>query len=141
MSHTIKTITLPSGGVLKVHVAPFADGRSLYQAVAEEVKSLRLDPKQDVDVMLYKELFCVAVSSKKIEAAIWQCMKKALINDAPVTEEYFEPVEKRDDYLQVCLEVTRENVAPFMKSLYAAYQPIFQMLLSDQAFKFLTNQS
>ena len=72
-----------------------------------------------IDVNLRKDLFCTFLASKKIEAALAECMKRVTYNGLKITEDTFEPVEARDDYLTVCVEVTRENVVPFMKSLFA----------------------
>ena len=44
-----------------------------------------------------------------------------------IDKDTFEPVENREDYIQVCLEVIKENVAPFLKSLFAEYR---QFMLS-----------
>lgn len=133
----MKEVKLPSGATLKLHLAPFTVSKALYQAVAEEFKDLKLDPLAEIDVNLYKSLFMTAISSKKIEACTWACMKKAIIDDLPITEETFEPEAARDDYMTVCLEVARVNIAPFTKSLYAQYKPVLEMLLSDQALKLL----
>lgn len=124
----MREVKLPSGAILKITPAPFADARALYQAVMEEAKGLKLDPNADVDVNLYKDLFCVGLTSKKIESALWDCFKRCTYDsgagDLKITTDSFEPVERRDDYLTVCFEVAKENVQPFMKSLYAQYSQI-----------------
>lgn len=125
------TTTLPSGAKLKITLAPFKDARALYQALLEEAKVLKLDPTAEVDVNLYKDLFCVGLSSKKIEAALWECMKRVTYNDSRITEDIFEPVEARDDYMTVCFEVAKANIMPFTKSLYAQYAHILEKLRNN----------
>jgi hypothetical protein len=133
----MKEIKLPSGAVLKITPAPFAEARALYQACLEEFKSLKLDPEADVDANLYKDLFCAALASKKIEACIWKCLSRVIYNDGSgdlkVTEDTFEPVNRRDDYITVCYEVASENIRPFMKSLYAQYGQILATVQSSLA--------
>jgi hypothetical protein len=74
---------------------------------------------------LYKDLFCVGFASPEIEGSIWECMKRCTLNtgagDLKIDADTFEPVARRDDYVKVCVEVVRENVLPFFKSLYAEY--------------------
>jgi len=129
----LKTVKLPSGAVLKITPSPFADAKALYQAILEEARGLKLDPLSEIDVNLWKDLVCVGFSSKKIEAALAKCMERATYNDLKMDKDTFEPVAARDDYLTVCLEVTKENVMPFMKSLYAQYANILKMVPKNPA--------
>lgn len=126
-------VTLPSGAILKITLAPFKDARNLYQAILEEAKVLKLDPNAEVDVNLYKDLFCLGLSSKKIEAALWECMKRATYNGNRIAEDVFEPIEARDDYMAVCFEVAKANILPFTKSLYAQYAHILEKLQKGPA--------
>lgn len=119
---------LPSGAVLKITLSPFAISRALYQAVAEEARGLKVEAKTEIDVNLFKDLACLALASKKIEAAVWECMKRATYNDNKITEETFEKREARDDYFMVMFEVARENILPFTKSLYAEYSHLLEAL-------------
>lgn len=124
----LKELVLPSGAVLKINPAPFADSRNLYQAVMEEFKVLKLDPAAEVDVNFMKDLLCTGLSSKKIELALTKCMQRATYNDLKITDATFEALEARDDYLTVCFEVAKENILPFMKSLYAQFAPMLEQV-------------
>lgn len=124
---------MPSGRVLKIQIAPFGIGKAMYQSVCEELKELRLDPNAEVDVNLKKDLFLSLVTSKKVEACVWECMKFATLDDARITEDSFEKVEFRDDYLTVCHKVAEENIVPFWKSLYAQFGEILAPLMKRQA--------
>jgi hypothetical protein len=117
---------LPSGAILKFNIAPFAEGKALYQAVLEEFRGLKLDPLAEIDVNLFKDLFCVALSSSKIEAALNKCIERALYNDLKIGKDTFEDVEARQDYIPLCFEIAKENIAPFAKSLYAEYKPLWE---------------
>ncbi len=117
---------LPSGAELIITVAPFAVSRALYQSLLEEAKSLRIDPLSEIDVNLWKDVFASALSSKKVESCLEECMKRATYNGKRIDQDTFEPVEARQDYISVCFEVTKENVAPFTKSLYAEYKAILE---------------
>jgi len=123
---------LPSGSTLKFSLAPFADAKALYQACLEEMRGLTVDPREEIDVNLFKDLFCVALSSKKIEAAVWDCLKRATYNngkgDLKISSDTFEPLEARQDYIPACFEVAKENIAPFAKSLYAEFSPLWEKI-------------
>ena len=133
----MKEVKLPSGAILKVGIAPFADSKELFQAVLAEMKSLDFDLRKEADqatiVKLLKDLFCTGFSSKRVEAAFWVCFGRCLYNGHRGTDEVFEPVSARQDFVEACMEVTRENIAPFMKSLYAESQQYSQMILRNQA--------
>lgn len=117
----MREIKLPSGATLKIPVVPFATAKALYQALLAELKNISIDPKGDT-ASLFKDLFCVGFSSPKIEACLWECFKRCLYNELKIDDQTFEPVERRDDYMKVCVAVATETVTPFAKSLYAEYQ-------------------
>ena len=128
-------LTLPSGSTLKITLAPFAQSKALYQAVLEELKALHLDPNAEVDVNLFKDIFCAGFASKKVEIALEECMKRVLYNGTKILPDTFEPVAAREDYLPVCLEVARANVAPFLKHLSSVLPGILGTLVSSQKSK------
>lgn len=123
----MKELTLPSGATLRVTLAPFAVSKALYQAVLEEAKGLTLDPKADVDVNLFKDMFSAAFASKKVELALAECLKRALYNNKHVDADTFEPEAAREDYMTVCFEVALLNLLPFTKNLTQLFSRIFQL--------------
>lgn len=112
----MRDLDLPSGRKLHIQEADFQTSRALFEACMEEVKALKVDPEAEVDVNFLKDIFCTAVSSKKIMKCLWDCFKTVTINDVRVSNDSFEPVDARQDYYLVCWEVTHDNVLPFMKS-------------------------
>lgn len=125
--------TLPSGAILKFNLASFTEGRALYQACLEELKSLSLDPEKEIDSNLFKDIFCAALSSKKIESCVWACFKRATLSrgssgDLKIDESSFESLEARQDYIPACFEVAKENIVPFAKSLYAEFRPLLDKI-------------
>lgn len=134
----MKEIDLPSGAKLTITEAPFADARELYQAMLEEIKNidLRVDDNSELATLLFlKDFFCYGFSSKKIEQCLEKCFIKCLYNsgegDFKIDKNTFEPVNAREDYLTVCMEVAKENILPFMKSLYAKYKPLIEKIKKD----------
>jgi hypothetical protein len=128
MAHEVK---LPSGATLKITPGSFLESKNLYQALLSELKVVKLD-KEIVTKMdeadLIKDLFCVGFSSPLIEAALWPCFKRCTYNpgkpgsaDVRIDDATFEPIDAREDYIQVCVEVAKVNVAPFAKSLFASW--------------------
>lgn len=118
-----KEVTLPSGNKLVIGVPPFAVSKALFQAVCEEAKGVKVEDAAQVENII-KDLMCVGLSSKKIEACLSKCFERVLYNGLKMDENTFEPVENRADYLQVCYEVAKENILPFTKSLYAEFSHI-----------------
>jgi hypothetical protein len=127
----MKEINLPSGAILKITLAPFIDAKALYQAVLDEIKSINIATNPDM-ASVFKDLACIAFSSKKIEQCLEVCFKRCTYDsgkgDLKIDQNTFEPVEARSDYMAVCMNVAKENILPFMKSLYAEYQQFLAML-------------
>ncbi len=127
-------VKLPSGAILKITPAPFADARALYQAVLEELKQVPFNSKREISEVI-KDITCLAFSSKGIEAALMKCFERCTYNsgkgDFRINADTFEPMEAREDYMAVCVAVAKENILPFVKSLYAEYEHILQMIQSD----------
>ncbi len=126
-------VVLPSGAKLVITLPDFEVSKALFQAVAEEAKGLRLDPKAEVDVNVWKDLFCTFLCSKKIEMCLWECMKRATYNGLKIDKETFEKEDSRDDYFTVCYEVGKKSILPFSKSLYAKYSHILEILKNSLA--------
>lgn len=126
-------IKLPSGAELRITLAPFAASKALYQAVLEEVKFLQLTSSTEVDFSLLKDLICVGFSSRKIEQALEECMKRCLYNGMKITADTFENEDARQDYLQVCFEVGKANIEPFLKALMPKLQQFSAMMPKSQA--------
>ena len=127
----LRDVPLPSGATLKIQSAKFADAKALLSAATAEFRGFELTAKTDM-AALYKELACIAFSAPAVEAALWKCMESCLYVVGEVTTKLapsvFEPVERRDDFIKVCMEVAKENIGPFMKSLYAAYSQALEAL-------------
>lgn len=126
----MKEVKLPSGAILKITPSPFAEARALYQAALREFKGINIGSGVELSV-LYKELFCTGFSSPEIEAKLWECFKRCTYDngkgDLKIDAATFEPVDAREDYLSVCMEVAKENVGPFMKSLLREYKSALAM--------------
>lgn len=134
---SFKEITLPSGAVLKLNPAPFEQAKNLYQAILEELKPVSISTSSDVAEVL-KNLMCYGFSSKKVEQCLWECMKRCQYNngkiqDLKVDKDIFNNVEVREDYVPICIEVVKENVGPFVKSLYAEFSKNLGTITPNQA--------
>jgi hypothetical protein len=128
----MRKVKLPSGAELTINPAPFVDAKNLYQALLRELKEVQIDLKMEM-ANLYKELFCVGFSSPQIEGFLWKCLERCTYDNGKtgpmkIDGDTFEPLEAREDYMSVCTEVTKENVAPFVKTLFADYAQFSQMI-------------
>lgn len=132
----MKEIKLPSGAVLKITPSPFKAAKALYQAILKEGRGVEVSTKTEMST-LFKDLFCTGFSSPQIEECLWACFQRCTYNggngDLRISDDTFEPIQARDDYFTVCVEVAKENVGPFVKSLYAEYQRFIAMMPTDLA--------
>jgi hypothetical protein len=120
--------TLPSGKELEVTMGSFTESRYLYQAFLKDAKNIDFDEDRDININFFKDLLCVALSSKEIEEKLWVCMKRALYNKDKITLDTFESEEARGDYFHVCFYVVKVNILPFVKDLYAKFQPFIETM-------------
>lgn len=116
-----KEISLPSGSKIEITPAPMAEAKKLYQAIASELLRLRFNAEEDVAVLI-KNVLCLSIASPEIEAALEPCLRRCTYNGPKITAETWEPVQAREDYLDVCYEVAKENVGPFTRSLFAQFK-------------------
>lgn len=132
----MRKVKLPSGAELTIQPAPFVDSKNLYQALLKELKEVKIDLKMEM-ANLYKELFCVGFSSPQIEACLWKCLERCTYDNGKlgplkIDKDTFESIEAREDYMTVCTEVTKDNVSPFVKTLFADYAQFTQTIENIQ---------
>lgn len=116
-----REVKLPSGACLRITTATFERAHELFKAYCEEVKGLDVKMDKDVDIALDKNVFCTLVTSPKIENALRECMKSVTYNGAVVSLDTFKDPETWGDYVDVCLEVAKDNINPFTKNLSARF--------------------
>lgn len=115
-----KEHTLPSGAILKIYPAPFADAKALYQELLAELQKAKIESTDELHNLM-KDVLFIGFSSKKIDAAVEKCLARCTYNDKRITAEVWEPTEARQDYIKALSLVTWANVEPFSKGLYAEF--------------------
>jgi len=136
----MREVTLPSGAILRLGVAPFAVAKALYQALLKELKEIPISTKEELGTV-YQKLFCTGFSSTVVEDALKECFKASLYDGRDgkgalrISDDTFEPENRRQDYMKVCVEVAKENINPFAKSLYAEFQTVLAMTESIPSSK------
>lgn len=58
-------------------------------------------------------------SSDEVHKAIFVCLERCLYNSEKITLETFEPIEARADYYEILMACIKENLSPFLKTLFA----------------------
>lgn len=117
-------ITLPSGAVLEMTMAPFQEGRKLQVAVSKALKSVNLSANIE-NANALKDAFIEVSTSKEVEDAILACLKRCTYNNERILNwEFFEDINRREDYFSVCWEVVKFNLYPFMKRLFAQFSTL-----------------
>lgn len=123
----MREVQLSSGRVFKVAPGSFSESKALYQALLEELKGIKIESQTQL-ASVYKDLFCSGFSSSKVEEKLWPCMMRCLYAQHKITQETFEAVEAREDFTEICLEVVKENINPFLKHLYARWSILEDLL-------------
>lgn len=128
----MQAVTLPSGAILKIGLAPFKDSKALYQAVLAEGPSIKIESTDQAENAI-KDLFCVMLSSSKIEAALKPCLERSLYNGKKIDENSFEPKDARQDYIEACYLVAKANIEPFIVSLFARFSQVKDLINANPA--------
>lgn len=118
--------TLASGKVLKITLGTHLEGEDLWIAIMEEAKTVGFKSEDEIfDPNLLKDLFCTAMASRKIRAAVKPLLARCTYDNEKITDLTFNPSESRMDYFEVLEEVIKVNVAPFVKGLVRKYEATF----------------
>lgn len=125
----MKEVTLKSGKILRIGLAPFATSKNLFDAICTEMRESNIDAKQEVDVNFIKNALFGLLSSKQVELALNKCLERCVYDGSKIIpEETFESEAAREDYLEICFEVSKANVMPFMKNLSSKFAPFLSEL-------------
>lgn len=125
----LKEFTLPSGAVLGLNLAPFADAKALAQALLVEAKAVTFG--EDVDHLgLWKDIVCTALSSKEIEKHVHKCMARCTYEGSKITNDTWESASARGDYVPAVYRVIEENVSPFLNGLLPDFQATKALVLT-----------
>jgi hypothetical protein len=145
-------ISLPSGRSLQVQIAPFAAGSKLFKAIVAELRTVeldfaqfnltKLDPSMDVmefvkknprAVDILKNVIFEVASSDSVEAALWECMTRCLIDTKKIDRQStFESEDARADYIPTAWEVIKVNTFPFFKGIASSFSTSGAPSESDQ---------
>ena len=117
-------ITLKSGAMLELKMAPFAKGTKLFKVIASELKGVEIElgdlKMSDIgskDINSLKNVFFQLIGSDALEAAFFDVAGHSLHDGQRITRTTFEPEKTRGDYLPTAWEVIKFNVAPFFSGL------------------------
>ena len=117
---TNEKVSLPSGAVLEMTMAPFLEGRRLLGAVSSCIKSVKVDSSlgDASNLNSLKDVFLSCLTSREVEDALLDCLKGCTYNGQRITSwDIFDDLKAREDYMTICVEVCKFNLAPFTKNL------------------------
>ena len=122
--------TLKSGSVLKIGIPKVAIATNLLRSLVNVIKSeisnfdlSKISGQEEVETVLKENMnklinvFCGIIANENIEKLILQCCKSCTLNDERITEELFEDIDNRKDYLEVLFYVCWENIKVFIPAL------------------------
>lgn len=134
-------VSLPSGAELEITLAPFLEGEKLFSATAECLKGVKVDGNTEVQDLTsnlnsIKDMFLSCLTSQEMKSAILACLKRCTYNNQRITSwDIFDDAKAREDYLTVCWEVCKFNLAPFTKSLFSKFSALVANTKTSQEQK------
>ena len=124
----MKEVKLKSGKVLGLGDTPFQTSKELFQAFLRCMDGVDVANKDQFDFALTAAF----LSSREVEQCLWACMGRCLYGGVKITPDTFEPTASREDFNEVCLEVSVENISPFTNGLFAGLKRLSGMIESSQ---------
>lgn len=110
---------------LRITPASFADAMTLQKAMMKAIKGSNVElpgsTKDDISLSGFIDALASTISSDEVESALFKCAEKAIYNDQKITRDFFEPVENRELYYPIMLEVVKENIGPFTKKIVSLF--------------------
>lgn len=116
-----KKIQLPSGAQFEMTMLPFLEGRKLYKAVVKALKDVHIDINTDIkDINALKDAFVEITTNEIVETEVLNALKRCTYNnDRILSWDFFDDINKRQDYFIVGWEVLKFNLYPFASRLFA----------------------
>lgn len=114
-------VALPSGAELEMTMLPFQEGRKLYKAITRALKDVHVDMNMEIqDLNALKDALIEITTNKEVEDEVLNALKRCTYNNERVLSwDFFDPLDKRQDYFSVCWEVVKFNLYPFASRLFA----------------------
>lgn len=126
----MQSVTLPSNHILELGTPEFSSAKKLFKTLAKELRdvdinleSLDFQALGGKDVNAFKNVFLQVAASDAIEACVFECAAKSLLQGQKITVNTFNDVELRQDYLLVAWEVMKLSLSPFFASLTLKFTP------------------
>lgn len=118
---------------LEITPAPFADALELKRSIGEalnkkklEISGLNVDLDKLVETEVTGDLLgsllqpvLSLVNSREVERDLMLCAKRALYDKNKIDADFFEPVETRELYFPIMLEIAKVNIGPFFAGLFS----------------------
>ncbi len=116
-------VDLPSGRIVHIWPAPFIIGQELFMIVNKELENFEFAESTTVNLGMR------LLSSKAVDECIWKCLMHCTygIDMQKITDKsFFDPLDRRADYVDIAREVLGYNLSPFSKSVGFVCKNIFQ---------------
>lgn len=124
-----------TGANIVINVAPFEDALALNNAVGNPVLGLKIDIEPNFDLENAAQLHYVTVVSTQagVQALIMKCLKRCTYNGHSIVQTTFDKPEAREDYFEVAIACLKENMAPFVSSLFSQFSALSEAYQAKRA--------
>lgn len=121
-------IKVKSGTAVIINPAPFEDALALNNAVGNPVLGLNVDikPDFDLDSAANFHYMTVVASQAAVQALVMKCLVRCTYNGQKITQATFEAEGAREDYFEIAVACVRENLAPFVASLFSQFSVLVE---------------
>jgi len=125
--------TSKNGAKVKIELSSFKNAFELKNSIEKALLKENIDVANiDIDIGKVKEnkvdfamisslskYIMVIDSDENVHKSVFKCLERCLYNDFKITEETFEPEKARADYYEIVINCIKENLSPFLKTLFS----------------------
>lgn len=120
-------LTFSNGSKADIKVLPFEQAMNLKNIFLKSISDSNLSPNEPL-VKLYAHIDSLPEFNK----VVMNCLERCLYDGKKITIDTFEPIEARENYYEIVLELLKVNITPFFKGLASRLQALSEEMAKIQ---------
>lgn len=128
-------LTVKSGAKVVINTAPFEDALALNNAIGQLLPSIdiKMDAELNIDVASMAKVMVVVGTQAPVQTLVMKCLARCTYNGQAITPSTFEPVTAREDYYECAIACVKENIGPFVNSLFSQFSGLLEAMPKNPA--------
>lgn len=128
-------IQTKSGAAVVINSAPFEDALALNNLVAPYLTVIQTFADGNANIRMddLSKIMVEAATNVQIQRQVMQCLKRCTYKGQAISAATFEDSQARADYYEVVAGCIKENVTPFVESLFSQFSALLEAYQTKRA--------